>query len=237
MNIFIKVQNRLRSWNRLIVAFLMAVTLAISLSGCYLLPEDVQEVAPPVVLKDPVVQSIATDAVRRGSIENKVEFWGAFMSPDQMELFFTGTGKLASVNVTYGDYVKAGDILASLESEDLNLQLAQLEINLQKAELLYNSLMEKNLASGGDLKYDVEDARLSIASIELSIANTKDNISKVSVIAPVDGIVIYINPLAPGTMIAGKTSFMTICDPKKMVIVVKENAVTEPLPAGKKTYH
>lgn len=233
MNTFIKVRKSFFSLKRSFTSILLIAIITITLSGCYMLPEDEEVMAPPVVLKDPVVQEITTEKVRRGNIENKVEFWGSFMSPDQTDLFFTDTGMLGSVNVAAGDYVKAGDVLAKLECEDLDLQLAQLEINLQKAELNYNSLMVKNAESGGGFSFEVEDAQLNIDSIELNITNLEEKLSKSSIIAPIDGIVSYIRPTQIGSMIMMRTNFITVSDLKSMVLVVKQDQIKEPLLAGK----
>jgi RND family efflux transporter MFP subunit len=232
MKIYIKARRKISPLIRTISAILLIAVFAATLSGCFLLPEDEEVMTPPVVLREPTVQKITTEKVRRGDIENKVKFWGAFMSPVQSDLFFTDMGRLESVNVAYGDRVKAGDVLAKLESEDLDLQLAQLEISYQKAKLYYDRLKEKNEASGG-YDYEVEDAKLSMDSIEISINSIKDKISKVSITSPIDGIVAYINPLQNGQMITVRETFITVCDPKDMVLVVKESEVDDSLPVGK----
>ena len=233
MNTFVTIRSRFSVFIRAFFAMLLALLLVTTLSGCYLLPEEEEVIAPPVVLKDPVVKKIITEKVRRGNIENKVVFWGSFLAPDQRTLFFTDTGTLKSVDVAYGDYVKAGDVLARMESEELDLQLAQLEISLQKAILSYDSLVAKSELDGSNIDYEVENAKLNIDSIGISIDNMKNKLSKVSIIAPADGIVTYINPLKPGSMLMVRVNFITICDPKNLTLVVKENQIKEPMPAGK----
>jgi RND family efflux transporter MFP subunit len=232
MNIFTKVRNRFSLLARSLSVILLTAVFTITLSGCFLLPEDEAVMAPPVVLKEPVVQQIITEKVRRGDIENKIKFWGYFMSPDQNDLFFTDMGRLESVNVAYGDRVEAGDVLAQLESDNLDLQLAQLKISLQKAQLSYDRLKEKNEASGGSYKYDLEDAKLSIESIEINIASAEDKLSKISIISPISGIVTFINPIKTGQAVPIRTTFISVCNPEGMTLVVKESEVKDALPAG-----
>lgn len=234
MNTFVTIRYRFSLLLRIFITILLAFLLLTTLSGCYLLPEEEETIAPPVVLKDPVVKDIITEKVRLGTIENKVQFWGTFLSPDLQTLFFTDTGMLKSVNVAYGDTVKAGDVLAKMESEELDLQLAQMEINLQKAILYYDSLLKKAELNGSNNDYEIENAKLNIDSIELNIANIKDKLSKVSIIAPSDGVVTFVNPLKPGSNILVRLNFITICNPKNLTLVVKENQISEPLPAEKK---
>lgn len=233
MNIFLTARKRFLPLVRPLSAILLTAAFTITLSGCFLLPEDEEVLAPPVVLKEPVAQEITTEKVRRGNIEKKIKFWGSFMSPVQSDLFFTNMGRLKSVNVAYGDHVQAGEVLAGLESEDLDNQLAQLEISLKKATLNYNRLKTENEINDGGYKYELEDAKLNMDSIEISIASVKNNLSKVSVISPVSGIVSFVNPTGPGQLIAVRTTFITVCDPNGMVLVVKESQVKESLPIGK----
>lgn len=233
MNNFNKFLKRFRTQIRSSSVLLLTVVLTATLSGCFLMPEDEEVMAPPVVLKEPVVQQIITEKVRRGDIINKMQFWGYFMSPDQSDLFFTDTGRLGVVAVAYGDRVKAGDVLAKLESNDLDLQLAQLEISLEKAKLSYDRLKDKNEQSGGSFQYELEDAQLTIDSIQLNIDSVKDKLSKVTISAPIDGIVTFISPIKVGFTVTARTTFMTVCDPAKMVLVVKESEVKQGLEVGK----
>jgi RND family efflux transporter MFP subunit len=233
MNTSIKLRNRFKPLIRLLSAILFTAAFTVTLSGCFLLPEDEEVMVNPVVLKEPVAQKIITEGVRHGNIENKIKFWGSFMSPDQSDLYFTYMGRLESVNVAYGDHVQAGELLAKLESDDLDLQLAQLEISLQKAKLGYDRLKEKNEISGGGYKYEMEDAKLSMDSIEINIDSVKDKLTKVSVVSPISGIVTFINPIKPGQMITVRTTFITVCNPEDMVLVVKDSQVKESLPVGK----
>lgn len=232
MNNFIKERNRFIPLIRSFSVILLSICFTITLSGCFLLPEDEEVMAPPVVLKEPVMNEITTEKPRRGDIENKLKFWGSFMPSDQNDLFFTDMGRLESLYVAYGDRVQAGDILAKLESDDLDLQLSQLEISLQKAKLVYDRLKEKNHASEGSYKYELEDAKLTIDSIEISIASVKEKLSKVTITSPVSGIVTFINPIKPGQMITVRTTFITVCDIKNMSLVVKEGQIREGLPKG-----
>lgn len=233
MNIFVTIRSRFSLFIRVLFAMLLALFLVTTLAGCYMLPEEEEVMAPPVILKEPTAKKIITEKVRRGNIENKIDFWGFFMVPDQKNLFFTDTGTLKFVNVAYGDYVKAGDVLARLESEELDLQLAQLEINHKKAILAYDSLLSKAKMDGSNNDIEVKNAKLDIDSLKISIDYIKKKLSMVSIIAPNDGMITYVSPLKPGTLLMTRVNFITICVPKNFTLVVKEDQITEPLLAGK----
>lgn len=233
MNIYVTKRGRSSYFIRAAFVVLLVTVLVTTLAGCYLLPEEEETMAPPIILKEPIAQKIITEKVRYGNIENKIEFWGQFMAPDQKNLHFADTGTLKSVYVAYGDYVKAGDVLARLESEELDLQLAQLEISLKKAKLYYDSLKTKAKMEGNNNNIELENAKLDMKSIKVSIDYIKNKIEKVSIIAPNDGIITYVSSLKPGTVLMARVNFITICVPKNYTLVVKEDQLSEPLLAGK----
>lgn len=201
-----------------------------SLTGCFLLPEDEEVLASPVILKDSAIARVDTENVRRGQIVKKITFWGYFMSHDQVELSFAYTGRLETVNVAQGDTVKAGDVLAKLESDNMEDQLSQLEISLKKAQLNYDRLKTEYDINGGGDKFQLEDARLNVESIELSMAGLKEDLSKVSIVSPVSGAVSYVASTAVGEPVLSKVTFVTVCNKSDMVVVAKKSSMKEDIP-------
>lgn len=72
-----------------------------------------------------------TAVVQRGDLSVTVEAAGSLQSPSETTLAFETGGRLAEMLVDEGQTVKAGDVLAHLDSSALELQLAQAELNLQ----------------------------------------------------------------------------------------------------------
>ncbi len=72
-----------------------------------------------------------TAVVQRGNLSMTVDASGSLLSPSETTLAFESGGRLAEVLVAEGQTVKAGDVLARLDSSALELQLAQAELNLQ----------------------------------------------------------------------------------------------------------
>lgn len=93
-------------------------------------------------------------------------------------------GYLLSASVRAGDAVKHGDILASLDNAELQLELSKLDGQLQKARREYREAL-----SIGDLvKVRVISAQIAQADAEMEL--TRRQLQKVSLTAPFDGIVI-----------------------------------------------
>ena len=72
-----------------------------------------------------------TAVVIRDSLAVTVDVAGSLLSPSETTLAFETGGRLTEVLVAEGQSVKAGDVLARLDSNALELQLAQAELNLQ----------------------------------------------------------------------------------------------------------
>lgn len=94
------------------------------------------------------------------------------------------TGFLQSAAVQAGDAVKQGEVMASLDGSELQLELSKLDGQLQKARREYREAL-----SGGDLvKARVTSAQIEQADAEMEL--TRQQLEKVTLTAPFDGVVI-----------------------------------------------
>ena len=73
--------------------------------------------------------------VTRGTIVATVSTNGSVTTINQVKVSFRTPGTLKEVNFRVGDAVKAGDVLAKLDSTDLELALATALTNLDKAQI------------------------------------------------------------------------------------------------------
>ncbi|HEY65458.1 MAG TPA: efflux RND transporter periplasmic adaptor subunit [Caldilineae bacterium] len=74
---------------------------------------------------------LETYVVRRGDIVSTVSATGSIEPERRVELTFKTPGRVAEVLVKEGDHVQAGQVLARLETADLELALAQAEATLR----------------------------------------------------------------------------------------------------------
>ena len=76
----------------------------------------------------------STATVSRNTLSATVNGAGNIQSHQTVDLSFGQSGTVKSINVKVGEKVKAGDVLAELDTADLQLQLQSAEVNLKNAQ-------------------------------------------------------------------------------------------------------
>lgn len=137
------------------------------LTACGASPEQQVPTSTPI----PTAPAAAppTYAVQRGDVEEVFEFSGRWQPRDQEPLAFEVAGTARRVNVRRGDTVSAGDLLADLQIDDLENQLASAELTLQAA-------LAAAEAEGEGGAQSVTDAEFALASANLALENAKNNV-------------------------------------------------------------
>ncbi len=153
------------------------------------------------------------------------------------------SGRLVEINVLEGDRVKKGQILAKVESEryqavqrqseaglaasGADLQRAEADLaaaklafdrakRMQQDKLIADSAYDQAEAEWKMKTAAVESARRRVAQLQAQTDSTRDDLTKTTVISPMDGIVTNL-PKEAGEMVIGAMSFsptviMTVAD-------------------------
>jgi HlyD family secretion protein len=99
---------------------LVVLVAAIGGSGYYLYNK--QQTAKAAASAQPALQ---TATARQGNLILRASGTGTLIAANQVNLDFKTSGTLATLNVGLGDQVKAGDLLATLDSSNQQLSLTQ----------------------------------------------------------------------------------------------------------------
>ncbi len=112
----------------------------------------------------------AVFTVERGPIISEQQISGAVVPSRQDELFFRNSGFVTRVTVKEGDIVKAGDLMAEMQVDDLLNQLEQARIDLEVAQSnLQNKQEEQKYAvQRAQIDVNVWQDRVDLANLELS---------------------------------------------------------------------
>lgn len=101
------------------------------------------------------VKTVETMALSPSKYDVKLRYQGIVRASETRNYFFTSSGKVSKVYVKEGQYIKKGDILATLDTTQLNFSFDSAQSNL--------SIAESNLEK-------------TISSYDTNIANAEDNV-------------------------------------------------------------
>ena len=125
---------------------------------------------PPAATND--VAATSTAAVTRGSIEQTVSATGNIAPQSEVTLSFESSGRIAQVLVQEGQWVKAGDTLAELDTTSLQFQVAQAQASLVTAQARLRQAQAPASAE------DLASAQASLASAQASYDKIKAGATK-----------------------------------------------------------
>lgn len=202
----------------------LALTLCVSLictllSGCYLLPEEEATLEAPTLTVKEVTYS--TYEVTLGNIERWEEGSGHFASTVNETLLFGKSGTLKKIHVRSGDEVVTGQLLAELDTNNIEDQIEHQEYVVEKARLNYYAQAENGYGYGtqiAKLDYEYQQKQL-----EKLYAQAEDS----AIYAPFDGIVTYAAGIAAGDYVDAERAIVTVSDPTKLIILYKPTNVQE----------
>ncbi len=116
--------------------------------------------------------SYTTVGVAKGSITQQVLASGNVAAPTTINLQFQGSGRLTMVGVQVGDHVRAGGVLARLDTSVLDAQLAQAQAAVAAQQAQFTTLQQgtrpEQLAVA---QSQVASDRTALAQANLSISN------------------------------------------------------------------
>ncbi len=148
---------------RVFAVVLVLASVLLTAVACNDSPVGGKEEPTPTPIPPPPEPIKATYVVKRGEVVDSLTFSGRISPVVEKALFFQTDGRVKTVYVDRNEMVKAGQILAELDNEDLKRQLAQAELELETAK--------QNLASAqAALQYNLEKARIALRLKELQLA-------------------------------------------------------------------
>jgi multidrug efflux pump subunit AcrA (membrane-fusion protein) len=125
-----------------------------------------------------------TVEVTTGAMDQVVSASGTVEAADTDELSFTAAGTVTAVNVAAGDQVSAGDVLATLDSPELEAAVTDAEASVADAEA---RLDDDQDAGESDAQITADESSLDSAQRQLDAAN--DDLAGNQLVATIDGTV------------------------------------------------
>jgi HlyD family secretion protein len=121
---------------------------------------------------------LQTAVARRGSLVVSASATGKVIAPQVINLGFDESGTLSELLVKVGDKVKAGDVLARMDTgkteQDVALALAEAQLNLVTAQQNLDNLYANAESDAANALKAVEDAQTALDNLHYSAATAAE---------------------------------------------------------------
>jgi len=117
---------------------------------------------------------IQTATVERGSISQTLSTTGVAVAQSTANLSFEQAGTVSAVNVTLGQEVKQGDVLAEIAADELQSALTTAEVNLDSAQAQLDELL------GGATASDLASADQSLIQAQANLDDAESALADVA---------------------------------------------------------
>lgn len=154
---------------------LFVLAAAIWLAGCSALTSSTTsrrgsaEEPTPTPIPTAIVPVNPIYTAQKGEVVKLLEYTGRVSPTTEKDLFFRTNGRIRSINVKTDQMVKAGELLAELENDNLERDLASAKLNYDRAKSKLDDSRRALDAQRAKAKLNVE-----IAQINLEQARAQD---------------------------------------------------------------
>lgn len=155
--------------------------------------------------------------VSRGDINVSILASGSLVTSKEYNLTFYSAGTVKSVMVKVGDMVNAGDVLAQLDTVELENSVAQAEISVKQARLN----LENALKPPPD-PLNVEIKELALTNAKKNLLEAEKKLQQATITAPIDGLVTDVNAVE-GDQVSASAIIVRLIDAKNFQTTVYVN--------------
>jgi RND family efflux transporter MFP subunit len=164
---------------------------------------------------EPPQISYETYSAERRTIFDDFTVSAVFAYTQQQSLSFRSRGgRLRGISVRSGDRVKTGQLLAELDTDELQFQVALQEISLSKAQLR----VEQAKLLGRD-RIEQQLLALDVKEAELTLAHSQAELARARLLAPADGVVVYLADLREGDAVNAWQTVVRVADARVIDLV------------------
>lgn len=163
----------------------------------------------PVTVAEPKMELISQD----------FELNGNFIPDHQLSFVSETSGRVKTLSIENGDNVTAGKVIATLDNEQIRIDLALAKTTLDKAKSDLEKY-ERMAASGAVNKSQVEEMRMNVSTADAKVKTLQHNLKLTSIVSPISGVVSNV-AIEKGSYLAPGTAIADIVDIKSLKMSVK----------------
>lgn len=133
--------------------------------------------------------AVRLEMLQQGMLAGAITTTGLLATEDETKLSFKVGGVIETVSVQENDFVKAGQVLATLKSTEVAAQVTQVQLALQKAERDYERTLNLYKDSVTTLE-QLQNAKTGLDMAREAVATASFNQQYARIYAPASGFVV-----------------------------------------------
>ena len=199
----------------------LSAALCLSAGGCYLLPDEEAVLDAPTVKASDVTYSTVT--AKKKDLEKKIVATGTVTAENQYTLSYEKqSGTVSKFYVKAGDKVKKGDVICDLDTYDLDYQIEEKQLYLEKAKLNVDIIYE-----GGGSQAEIDSAYVDVQLLEKELEKLQAQKEDSSLKSPIDGVVSSLSDVRAGDNVNPGQTIATVIDTSALYIPIQPDDLTQ----------
>ncbi|AKP69386.1 efflux RND transporter periplasmic adaptor subunit [Riemerella anatipestifer] len=171
--------------------------------------------------------AVKAEAVKREEIGGAFSVNGTFLPKTQANISAEMGGQLVALYVKEGSYVRAGQVIAKLKGDKINVNVSNAQANLDQAISALNRF-EAAYKTGGVTALQLDQARLQVKNARAQVQSAQLMSGDTNVVSKVSGIVNQ-KMVELGSVVGAGTPIVQVVDISslKLKVEVDESQVTQ----------
>ena len=199
----------------------VSAIMCLSAGGCYLLPDEEEVLDAPTVKASDVTYSTVT--AKKKDLEKKIVATGTVTAENQYTLSYEKqSGTVSKFYVKAGDKVKKGDVICDLDTYDLDYQIEEKQLYLEKAKLNVDIIYE-----GGGSQAEIDSAYVDVQLLEKELEKLQAQKEDSSLKSPIDGVVSSLSDVRAGDNVNPGQTIATVIDTSALYIAIQPDDLTQ----------
>lgn len=204
-----------------LLAAAVSAIMCLSAGGCYLLPDEEEVLDAPTVKASDVTYSTVT--AKKKDLEKKIVATGTVTAENQYTLSYEKqSGTVSKFYVKAGDKVKKGDVICDLDTYDLDYQIEEKQLYLEKAKLKVDIIYE-----GGGSQAEIDSAYVDVQLLEKELEKLQAQKEDSSLKSPIDGVVSSLSDVRAGDNVNPGQTIATVIDTSALYIAIQPDDLTQ----------
>lgn len=199
----------------------VSAIMCLSAGGCYLLPDEEEVLDAPTVKASDVTYSTVT--AKKKDLEKKIVATGTVTAENQYTLSYEKqSGTVSKFYVKAGDKVKKDDVICDLDTYDLDYQIEEKQLYLEKAKLKVDIIYE-----GGGTQAEIDSAYVDVQLLEKELEKLQAQKEDSSLKSPIDGVVSSLSDVRAGDNVNPGQTIATVIDTSALYIAIQPDDLTQ----------